>query len=87
MKIAGLERASLRNGCRIYRFKRLPLSEEVEYELTAKYPDGLVFNPVMHSDKYPPGSNAVHQWRLVAEVPVEHLLDLAPAAKYPYLHA
>ncbi len=77
----------MRNGCRIYRFKRLPLSEEVEYELTAKYPDGLVFNPVMHSDKYPPGSNAVHQWRLVAEVPVEHLLDLAPAAKYPYLHA
>ena len=82
----GLPSGFLHGGCRVYRFKRLPMTSEVEYELTAKHPAGLAFNPAMHDPAYPAGSNAIHQWRLLVDVPVEHLLDVAPIAKYPYLH-
>jgi len=85
-RLLGLPAGFLQRGCRIYRFKRLPMIQEVEYELTAKYPNGLAFAPAMHNPAYPPGSNAVHQWQLLVDVPVEHLLDLGPAGKYPYLH-
>ena len=73
-------------GCRVYRFLKLPLQHEVEYELTAHYPNGLAFNAAMHDPAYAPGSKSIHQWRLLVDVPVEHLLDLAPGARYPYLH-
>lgn len=82
----GLKLRSLARGCRVYRFTRLPMPSEVEYELTAKYPDGWAFNPAMHDDRYPPGDATIHQWRLLVDVPVEHLLDLAPGQRYPYLH-
>jgi len=85
--LLGLPTGFLNGGCRIYRFVRLPMAPEVEYELTARHPNGLVFNPAMHDPAFPPGSNAVHQWRLLVDVPVQHLIDLAPTAKYPYLHA
>jgi len=41
----GLKARYLANGAAIYRFTRLPLTHEYEYELTAYYPDGLAFNP------------------------------------------
>ena len=97
----GLPTGSFREGCRIYRFTRLPMMHEYEYELTALYPDGLAFNPADLEEArarrrldptsaripvYMPGSPAVHQWRLKTDVPVEHLLDLPPDHPYPYLH-
>ena len=82
----GLPPGFLRGGCRVFRFKRLPMTTEVEYELSAKYPNGLAFNPAMHDPAFAPGSPSIHQWRLLVDVPVEHLLDLAPFEKYPYLH-
>jgi hypothetical protein len=84
--LLGLPARMLERGCRVYRFKRLPMASEVEYELTALYPGGLAFNAVMHDPAYPRGSNAIHQWRLLIDVPVEHLLDILPNARYPYLH-
>jgi hypothetical protein len=82
----GLPSGSLGVGCRVYRFLRLPTANEVEYELTADHPGGLVFNGAMHDPAYPPGSRALHQWRLLADLPVQPLIDLARSEKYPYLH-
>ena len=90
--LLGLPRGELVNGCRIYRFRRLPGPSEVEYDLTARHPGGLAYTPTVgpwNADGdpvYPPGSNAVHQWRLLVDVPVEHLLDLAPGVPYRYMH-
>lgn len=84
--LLGLPPGDLNAGCRVYRFLRLPMAPEIEYELTARHPDGLAFNPAMYDPAYGPGSDAVHQWRLLVDVPVQHLLDLAPNARYPYLH-
>ena len=83
----GLRHGSLANGCRVYRFLRLPTQGEVEYELTARYPNGLAFNPAMDDPSYPPGHAAVHQWRLLVELPVECLLTLPSGTSYPYMHA
>jgi hypothetical protein len=82
----GLRVGSCAKGCRIFRFERLPNPSEVAYELTAEFPDGLAFGPLSNR-LYPPGSRAVHQWRLLAEVPARPLLDLAPGTRYPYMHA
>ncbi|NML17382.1 hypothetical protein [Azohydromonas caseinilytica] len=84
--VLGLPHGFLAGGCRVYRFKRLPMTLEIDHELTAHYPDGQAFNPAMHDAKYPPGSNVVHQWRLLVDVPVQHLIDLRPGEKYPYMH-
>lgn len=62
------------------------MSTEIEYELTAKHSDGLVFNSAMHDPGYPPGSNAVHQWRLLVDVPVEHLMALGATERSPHMH-
>jgi hypothetical protein len=62
----GLPSRFLADGCRILRFKRLPMSNEVDYELTAKFPGGQAFNGAMHDPRYLPASNAVHQWCLLA---------------------
>ena len=100
-RVLGLPSGALRGGCRIYRFTRLPMMDEFEYELTADHPDGLAFNPADLDEArarrrldpgsprkpvYLPGSPAVHQWRLKADVPVEHLRDLQPGETYPYVH-
>lgn len=57
----GLPRDYLASGARVYRFTRLPMAHEYEYELTALYPDGLAFNPAHSNLSYPPGHRAVHQ--------------------------
>ncbi len=97
----GLPSNELRSGCRVYRFKRLPLAHEVDYELTADHPDGLAFNVNALNEAraqrslcsamprikvYPPGARHVHQWRLLVDVPVAPVLDLLPGRCYPYLH-
>ena len=84
--LLGLPDKSLANGCRIFGFKRLPLAMEVDYELTAGFPNGLAFNPAMHDPRYPPGSHTVHQWRLLADLPTFHIASLNPAERFPYQH-
>jgi hypothetical protein len=75
-------------GARIYRLLRLPMAHECEYELTARFPDGLFFNPAHSDPRYPPGSNAIHQWRIKkgCAIPVDHstALDLHPGRRFPY---
>lgn len=84
----GLKRDYLKNGARIYRFARLPLAQEYEYELTTLYPDGLAFNPAHSNPDYPPGSRVIHQWRIKpgANIPVDskNFLDLLPGEQFPY---
>lgn len=41
----GLRRVYLATGASIYRFARLPLVTEYEYELTAEFSGGLAYNP------------------------------------------
>jgi hypothetical protein len=84
----GLPTNELALGARIYRFKRLPLRWEYEYELTAQYPDGLAFNPAHSDPRYGPGSAYIHQWRIAdgARIPADpvNFLDLAPGLAFPY---
>jgi hypothetical protein len=61
-------------GCRVYRFLKLPLQHEVEYELTAHYRNGLAFNAAMHDPAYGPGSKSIHQWRLLVDAAAEPIL-------------
>ncbi len=82
----GLPRGFLAAGCRVYRLERLPMSNEVEYELTTAQPDGLEFNAAMHDASYLPGNRSIHQWRLLTDLPVAHVIDLPPGMRYPYLH-
>lgn len=81
----GLRTWSLAWGCSVFRFTRLPLAHEVEYELGALYPNGQAYNPAMHDARYQPGSAAVHQWCLKFKLPAQHLLDLLPGQRYPAL--
>jgi len=75
-------------GARIYRFLRLPMAHEYEYELTAKFPDGLAFNTAHSNPSYPPGSDKIHQWRIKkgCAIPVDssNALDLNPGSRFPY---
>jgi hypothetical protein len=84
----GLTSGYLVGGARIYRFTRLPLSHEYEYELTAFYPGGLAFNPAHSHPAYPPGSPVIHQWRIRdgirIPVDVRNFLDLLPSQRFPY---
>jgi hypothetical protein len=61
---------------------------EYEYELTAKFPGGLAFNPVHGDPNYPPGHHAIHQWRIRPgnQIPVDpnDILDLDPLQRFPY---
>lgn len=97
----GLPSHWLKSGCRVYRFTRLPLSHEVDCELTAEHPDGRAFNASTLAEAqaqrqlnpaqprlkvYPPGARHVHQWKLRVDVPVVPVLDLLPGKIYPYLH-
>jgi len=83
----GFRTGFLSKGCRVYRFLRLPMQGEVEYELTTRYPNGLAFNAAMGDPTYPAGSGAVHQWKLLVDLPVVCVLTLAPGQPYPYMHA
>ena len=100
-RVLGLPSNILKTGCRVYRFERLPLAHEVDYELTAEFPDGLAFdsstldearaqrhaNPMQPRMKvYPPGARYAHQWKLLVNIPVKPVLDLLPGKPYPYLH-
>lgn len=84
----GLPPGFLLNGARVYRFTRLPLVQEYEYELTADHPGGLAFNPAHSNLSYPPGSRKIHQWRIKPGVyiPVDssNFLDLRPGQPFPY---
>ncbi len=87
-RVLGLKDKDLENGARIFRFTRLPMAHEYEYELTTLYPGGLAFNPA-HSDlRYPPGSAKIHQWRILpdAAIPIDtiNFLDLLPNETFPY---
>ena len=78
----------LLNGARIYRFSRLPLVEEYEYELTALHPGGLAYNPAHSDPAYPPGHQAIHQWKIKpgTKIPVDssNSLDLKPGQRFRY---
>lgn len=84
----GLEKGSQESGSRIYRLLRLPLVHEYEYELTARYPGGLAFNPAMSSPLYESGSSSIHQWRLLEEhsIPVHpgDVVELLPGQIFQY---
>jgi hypothetical protein len=75
-------------GARIYRFLRLPMAHEYEYELTAKFPDGLAFNAAHSHPSYLPGSDKIHQWRIKkgCQIPLDPktALDLHPGQRFPY---
>jgi len=85
----GLPRGYLATGARIYRFTRLPMAHEYEYELTALYPGGLAFNPAHGNPAYPPGHRAIHQWRIKQgiQIPVDpdNYQDLSPGQRFPYV--
>lgn len=83
----GLPLNYLTSGARIYRFLRLPLVQEYEYDLTTQYPGGLAYNPAHSDPNYPPGHRAIHQWRIKPGVmiPVDpHYLELKPSDHFPY---
>jgi hypothetical protein len=84
----GLERDCLAGGARVYRFTRLPLVSEYEYELTAEFPNGLAYDPGYSDASYPPGSRTIHQWRIRpgVKIPVDstNYLDLKPGQIFPY---
>lgn len=84
----GLPRGYLANGARIYRFTRLPQVSEYDYELTAKFPDGLAYNPAYSDPSYPPGSHSIHQWKIKSgvQIPVDsaRFLELKPGQIFPY---
>ncbi len=84
----GLPPCYLANGARIYRFTRLPVLHEYEYELTTNYPGGLAYNPTYSNPAYPPGSRFIHQWRIKhnSHIPVDSInfLDLHPGQPFPY---
>ncbi len=84
--LLGSRAGELAGGCSVFRFKRLTTTQEVDYELTAKYPDGQAFNPAVHDHRYLPGSSAIHQWCLRVEIAVVPLVSLSPSERYPYLH-
>jgi hypothetical protein len=87
-RVLGLPLNYLCLGARVYRFRRLPMAHEYEYELTAKFPDGLAFNPAHSSPSYPPGSDKIHQWKIKKGCPIpvdeSNALDLHPGHRFPY---
>ena len=84
----GLPKGSLSSGACIYSLARLPTPTEYEYELTAKFPDGLAYNPAHFDERYGPGSAKIHQWKLKfgVKIPVHTAtaIKLLPAQRFPY---
>ena len=87
-KSLGLNTGDADKPLRIYKLRRFPFLSEYEYDLTAKYPDGLGFNPqTEEAEKYPEGSDNIHQWYLKKGVAVPVLpdyLDLKLTERFPY---
>jgi hypothetical protein len=77
----GLKRDMLRSGCVVIGLQRQPGPSEVEYELTAEYPDGVAFTVLSHQD-YLPGDKRIHQWRLRVTIPGVLLCVLSPGTRY-----
>lgn len=79
------------NGVRIYKLARLPHLDEYEYDLTAKFPGGLSYNPGSDNEaKYPEGSDKIPQWKvldnqLIAVLPDSLTLHLAQRLSYDWL--
>lgn len=84
----GLPLRYLAHGAMIYRFLRLPMAHEYDYELTARYPGGLAYNPAHSNPDYPPGSGGIHQWAIKDGVylPVDtaNVIELGPTNQFPY---
>ncbi len=94
----GLPPFSLGRGCRVFRLRRLPLSWEYTYELSAAQPDGLAFDPgvaweararyvedqgLTEVPYYPPGDPNIPQWKVTVAIPLVHLATLPPLIAYP----
>lgn len=83
----GLRRVYLATGASIYRFARLPLVTEYEYELTAEFSGGLAYNPASGDGAYGPGSRTIPRWRIRfgVQIPVDpdSMLDLKPGQMVP----
>ncbi|MEJ1157216.1 hypothetical protein [Prosthecomicrobium sp. N25] len=60
----GLPDRFLASGAALYGLRRLPNPTEYTYELTAKHPDGLAYNPAHGDPRYGPGSDAIQQWQI-----------------------
>jgi hypothetical protein len=84
----GLPLGYLGHGARIYRFTRLPLQHEYEYELTADHPGGLKYNPAHLDPRYEPGSRKIHQWEIKrgVQIPVDqrNFVELKAGQQFPY---
>jgi hypothetical protein len=75
------------DGAWIYKPTRKPAESEVQYELTAKYPDGVAYQEGWSSPDYPPGDDTRHQWTIrkgpsLSVLPDHH--DLKPGQIFPY---
>ena len=84
-KLLGLPEKFLLSGAYIYNLFRLPNPTEYEYELTTKFPDGLAYNPAHFDERYKPGSDKIHQWRIKpgTTIPVSTAIKLLPGARFP----
>lgn len=85
-KALGLPSRFLASGVRIYKFARLPQISEYDYELTAKYPDGMSYTGPGDAVDYPPGSEKIHQWRLKHKITIRvesNCLRLLPGQRFP----
>ena len=80
-KSLGLKLDSLRPGRVVFALQRQPGPSEVDYELTAAYPDGVAFPVLSHRD-YPPGDEHIQQWRLKVTIPGVFLCVLTPGTPY-----
>jgi hypothetical protein len=82
----GLPDDFLRNGATIFCLTRLPVTSEYEYELTARYPDGESYNPIVRDPRYRPGAAHIHQWQIkdsvVIPVDSRHVFNLRPRERF-----
>ena len=78
-KHLGLPSGFLSCGACIYSLTRLPNPSEYDYELTAKFPDGLAYNPAHGDPRYAPGSAQTHQWQIKSDVKIP--VNLVTAVK------
>lgn len=83
----GLPRTFLSSGVRAYGLARLPLAHEYEYDLTAKFPGGLHFNPAHSDPNYQPGAAQIHQWKIregiVLPVDARQTIEVRPGQLFP----
>jgi len=77
----GVRHHQLHAGCLVFGLQRQPGPTEIDYELTAEYPDGVAFT-VLSSQDYPPGDTRIHQWRLLVSIPGVLLCRLTPGMRY-----